>query len=80
MLTRDQAIELLGDYAINQNNGKLLESRIIGLIEFSKSHEQVDVVSNNNWSKPPTPSKWTAYKHIGGTTYRYQVWAVAVAK
>jgi hypothetical protein len=77
MLTRDQAIEMLGDYAINQNTGKLIEARISGLIEFSKSNENVELVSNNNWKKPPKPSKWTAYKHLGGTTYRYQVWAVA---
>jgi len=76
-LTKQQAIELLGDYAFNQRTGNEISARIEALIEFSKKHSNVEVVVNNNWSNAPRSTTHPHSLRIGGTTYRYQVWAIA---
>jgi len=76
-LTTQEATELLGQHAYIGQSTKLNNSRIRNLISFAERHnEKTQVVTNNNWSHPPTPSKWAHCRLIGGTTYRYQVWAV----
>jgi hypothetical protein len=54
--------------------------RARNLAAFCNKHgirpDAVTILENNSWSYPPTPSKWRFYSLLGGTTYRYQVWAV----
>ncbi len=75
MFNQNQAIELLGQSARNKRTGQLIEQRVSRLIDFSKNHENVRIVLNNNWSKAPGNNK--AECLLGGTTYQYQVWAVS---
>lgn len=75
-LSQKSAIELLGQYAHNQQTGELLESRVERLIEFSKENENITIETNNNWQAPPKPSKAKVAKLLGGVTKKYQVWAV----
>ena len=44
--------------------------------EQGVSIDDVIIEENNNWSKPPKPASTIAYRRLGGTTFKYQVWAV----
>lgn len=77
-MNKEQAIELLGEYAFNARTGKELTDRIDRLLAFSLEHPdaKVTVEVNNNWSICPKHKSAKAAKRLGGTTYAYQVWAV----
>jgi len=44
--------------------------------QLGMTPDQITIVENNSWGRPPSPSKWSAFCLLGGTTYQYQVWAV----
>lgn len=82
-ITADDAIALLGDYAYrnkNKKSGSLLINRVAALMRFINDNRlnptSVNIETNNNWSKPPRPKSAKLYCHLGGTTYKYQLWAV----
>ncbi|PAJ71757.1 hypothetical protein CJF42_25010 [Pseudoalteromonas sp. NBT06-2] len=75
-LNKEQAIQMLGEYAFNQRTGAEITSRIETLIKFSEKNSNVSVEINNNWSEPPRSSSVKSKIRLGGTTYQYQVWAV----
>lgn len=66
-----RAIELL------ENDGyRPTISRVERLSDFLSKNKNVTLRENNSWSTPPKPSKLQSYELIGGTTYKYQIWAV----
>ena len=81
---KDVSLNLLGDLAFNKKTNNVIVSRVNKLTSFliensltvDDALDNVKIEVNNNWSNPPAPS--TVYKscHIGGTTYKYQIWAV----
>lgn len=78
-MNKEQAIKMLGQYAFNSRTGHELSSRINRLISFADEQKsnQISVEINNNWSVCPEPRSAKAARKLGGTTYAYQVWAVA---
>lgn len=56
--------------------------RVLKLLNFLRNTKpelsNVKIVLNNTWSRPPKPSGLKNWTLLGGTTYRYQVWAVEV--
>lgn len=74
-LINDRAIELLGEYAYNALTGHKLTRRINRLKTFIRTHGMnVEVWVNNSWSH--APGNYKKSMHLGGTTYKYQLWAV----
>ena len=80
-MTRTDAITALGSYARNARTGHLIENRIDNLLRFSAEHPgaTISVVANNSWSKPPRANEAISATLLGGTTYRYHVWACVYA-
>ena len=76
IINKESAVEALGSYAFNQRTGKIIGSRINRLMDFSNNHKNIEIRVNNNWSNAPGEYKESTL--LGGTTYQYQVWAVAV--
>lgn len=74
-MTRIEAIELLGKYAYNLKNNNIIESRIDRLIKFANdNNSKIDIHINNNWKTPNKKNKKCVL--LGGTTYKYMVWAI----
>lgn len=75
-MTKEMAIKLLGNYAYHKQTKVEMTSRINKLISFaSECNSTIEIRINNSWGK--APGKYQNSKLIGGTTYKYQVWAVA---
>jgi len=74
----EKAVELLGSLAKNKKTGNVLNNRVAKLVDFLEENEgqNIEIVTNNSWSVPPKKSQLKNYKHVGGTTYKYQIWAV----
>jgi hypothetical protein len=54
------------------------KGRIEALAQFITLHPdcKVSIVENNNWKNPPKKQQLLHWAHIGGVTYKYQLWAV----
>ncbi len=78
------AMKLLGDLAYNKRNNLLLIKRVTRLSAFIKSEcssvndalDNIKIVVNNNCSNPPSEYKNSKRILLGGTFYKYHVWAV----
>lgn len=70
------AIKLLGKYAYQKKHGFLLKRRVDNLVRFMKENhgKKIEVVINNNWSY--VAGKPSKKEKLGGTTFKYMVWAV----
>lgn len=76
MLNNKQAIEKLGTYAFNKRTGNVIQNRVDNVVEFSKNNKRFDIEINNSWSIPNKAKSVKSSMHIGGTTYKYQIWAI----
>jgi hypothetical protein len=72
MSTIDIANKMLNDI------GRHTSQRAERLARFIESHglDGLTVEINNNYRRPPKPKSAKHYVLLGGTTYKYQVWAV----
>ena len=79
-MTKTNAIKILGSYAYHAQNNSIIDSRVALLRQFQAQNnirnKDIEIEVNNNWSEPPAPKSARKYCKIGGTTYKYQLWAV----
>ena len=71
-----KAIKLLGQFAYQKKYGFKLKKRIDCLVHFMKENpnEKIEIVINNNWSC--VTGKPRKKELIGGTTFKYMIWAI----
>ncbi len=72
----NEAKEIVLGTLVNKSAWKHRAERLVNFAENNNlNKDEIGIIENNSWSRPPASIKNVPHTLIGGTTYKYMVWA-----